>query len=81
MLWALWAIGSASCRTQAANPKASHSSESNIRVTSRVGRILAEFGGLDDWCSVTVMRHSLATVLQVRFAATTERRGCRSDRS
>ncbi|EFJ45217.1 hypothetical protein VOLCADRAFT_94386 [Volvox carteri f. nagariensis] len=54
-------------RAQANTAKSGHSSESVIRATSRVGRVLAEFGGHDDWCSVTVLRHSLATILQANI--------------
>ncbi|KAG2433946.1 hypothetical protein HYH02_012491 [Chlamydomonas schloesseri] len=38
--------------------------EPEVRAYSRVGKVLAEFSGQTDWCAVTVMRHSLATILQ-----------------
>ncbi|PNW87642.1 hypothetical protein CHLRE_02g142066v5 [Chlamydomonas reinhardtii] len=38
--------------------------EPEVRASSRVGKVLAEFSGQTDWCAVTVMRHSLATILQ-----------------
>lgn len=40
-----------------------------IRADSRVGRILTEFKGHDDWCSVTILKHSMATIIQVGLAA------------
>jgi hypothetical protein len=30
-----------------------------------VGKLVAEFGGKDDWVSKTILRHQMATVLQV----------------
>jgi hypothetical protein len=30
-----------------------------------VGRLLAEFGGKEDWVSMTILRHQMATILQV----------------
>lgn len=36
-----------------------------VTIPVQVGKVLAEFSGQTDWCAVTVMRHSLATILQV----------------
>lgn len=36
-----------------------------MRGDSRVGKLLNEFGGKDDWVSKTVLKHQMATILQV----------------
>ncbi len=38
-----------------------------MRKSSRVGKLLAEFGGKDDWCSLTILRHKMAVVIQSCF--------------
>ena len=43
------------------NPNEGH----GVRPGSRVGKLMAEFGGKDDWCSVTILRHKMATIIQV----------------
>lgn len=35
-----------------------------VRKNSRVGKLLSEFGGKDDWCSQTILRHKMAVVIQ-----------------
>eukprot|EP00198_Chlamydomonas_reinhardtii_P011168 XP_001700505.1 predicted protein [Chlamydomonas reinhardtii] len=39
-------------------------SRAQSMMVPQVGKVLAEFSGQTDWCAVTVMRHSLATILQ-----------------
>ena len=36
------------------------------RDDSRVGRLIAEFSQQDDWVSTTILKHKLASILQVQ---------------
>ncbi|GAX78847.1 hypothetical protein CEUSTIGMA_g6285.t1 [Chlamydomonas eustigma] len=47
---------------QGAKPK-SHDGH-GVRSNSRVGKLLSEFGGKEDWCSITILRHKMAMVIQ-----------------
>lgn len=51
-----------------------------VRPDSRVGKVLAEFKGMDDWASRTVMRHSLAIILQANVRGWLVRKKWRSSR-
>lgn len=54
-------------------------SNEGVRRWSRVGKLLAEFGGQDDWCSLTILRHKLAVVIQSVFRGHMVRRRWRQN--
>ena len=66
-LSSLFGLNSLACRKSREKSARSdtHGGGPHIRADSRVGRLLAEFGGKDDWVSMTIMRHQMAVVIQV----------------
>lgn len=54
--------------------------DEGVRSNSRVGLLLAEFGGQGDWCSLTILRHKMAVVIQSVFRGHMVRRRWRKDR-
>jgi hypothetical protein len=64
-------------RKQKKKKKATY--EEGIRSYSRVGKLLSELGGQNDWCSMAILRQQMAVVIQSVFRGFMVRKRWRKD--